>query len=142
MRGTVPHFSPRRAELRRHAGQVVSRLRAAESQLDGSRPGCALEELAGLIITITENYAAGHVGALLPSASLMDIQPIRDRELLRVGGTVTLIAGAAVAVSLLGIPSVTAAVVISAVGVLGLLVFFGSQWHRYLPIAEFFKPGP
>ncbi|WP_243274542.1 hypothetical protein SALCHL_003458 [Streptomyces albus subsp. chlorinus] len=95
-----------------------------------------------MIITITENYAAGHVGALLPSASLMDIQPIRDRELLRVGGTVTLIAGAAVAVSLLGIPSVTAAVVISAVGVLGLLVFFGSQWHRYLPIAEFFKPGP
>jgi hypothetical protein len=35
-----------------------------------------------------------------------------------------------------------AGVTVSAVGVLALLVMFGRQWHRYLPVAEFFKLGP
>ncbi|MFD0166205.1 hypothetical protein ACFVJH_18900 [Streptomyces decoyicus] len=141
-RGTVPHLSPRRAELRRHAGQVVARLRAAESRLDGGDQAQALEELAGLIVTITENYIAGHVGALLSPATLTTFEPVPDRELLRIGAAVTLIAGSAVVVSLLGLPDMPAAVMVAAVGILALLVLFGRHWHRYLPLAEFFKPGP
>ncbi|MFF0129959.1 hypothetical protein ACFYTG_30285 [Streptomyces mirabilis] len=121
---------------------MVARLRAAESRLDGGDQGQALEELADLIVTIMEQYVAGRVGALLPPASLAEFQPVRDRELLRLGATVTLIAGSAVAVSLLGISDMAAGVTVAAVGVLALLVMFGRQWHRYLPVAEFLKPGP
>lgn len=33
-------------------------------------------------------------------------------------------------------------VTVAAVGLLALLLVFGRQWHQYLPVAEFFKPGP
>lgn len=141
-RGTVPHLSPRRTELRRHAGQVVARLRIAESRLDTGTPRDALEELAGLIATVAEQYVAGHVGALLSPASLDGLHPVRERELLRVGLSVSVIAGAAVTVSLLGVSDLAAGVLVSAVGVLALLLMFGRRWHQYLPVAEFFKPGP
>ncbi|MGW6314294.1 hypothetical protein [Streptomyces sp. NPDC055099] len=142
LRGTVARKSPRRGELRRHAGQVVAKLRAAESQLDTGAPGDALEELAGHMATIAEQYAAGHVGALLPAASLAGLSPVRDRELLRVGVTVVVIAGVAVSVSLLHLPELAAATVVSAAGILTLLVVFRQRWHHYLLVAEFFKPGP
>ncbi|WP_336049816.1 hypothetical protein [Streptomyces sp. CA2R101] len=120
----------------------MARLRAAESRLDGGDQAQALEELAGLIVTITENYVAGHVGALLSPATLTTFEPVPDRELLRIGAAVTLIAGSAVVVSLLGLPDMPAAVMVAAVGILALLVLFGRHWHRYLPLAEFFKPSP
>lgn len=141
-RGTVPHFSPMRGDLRRHGGQVVARLRATECRLTGEEQAHALEELAGLIITIAELYTRGSVGALLPPSSLEEFEPVRDWELLRVGTTVSLIAGAAVGVSVLGLPGVAATAIISAVGVLTLLVLFGRSWRRYLPVVEFIKSGP
>ncbi|MCX5555341.1 hypothetical protein [Streptomyces sp. NBC_00038] len=141
-RGTVPHLSPRRSELRRHAGQVVARLRVAESRLDTGASHDALEELAGLLATVAEQYTAGNVGTLLSPSSLDGLQPVRERELLRVGLSVLAIAGAAVIVSLLGVPDLAAGVLVSAAGVLALLLLFGRRWHQYLPVAELFKPGP
>ncbi|RNG34337.1 hypothetical protein EEJ42_05690 [Streptomyces botrytidirepellens] len=128
--------------MRRHAGQVVAKLRTAEAGLHGDCPQHALEEVAGLVATIAEQYTRSKVATLLPVGSVADFEPVRDREPILVGVTVVTIAGGAVAVSLLDLPDVASGAVIVAVAVLMLLVLFGRRWHRYLPIADMFKPGP
>ncbi|MET9969350.1 hypothetical protein ABZZ80_26320 [Streptomyces sp. NPDC006356] len=138
----MSYFSPPNAELRRHAGQVVAKLRVAEAKLHGDHPQQALEELAGLVATIAEQYTSNKVGTLLPVESVPGLEPVRDREPILVGVTVVMIAGGAVAVSLLNLPDVASGAVIVAVAILVLLVLFGRRWHRYLPIADMFKPGP
>ncbi|WP_246096116.1 hypothetical protein [Streptomyces botrytidirepellens] len=140
--GSVRSFSPPNADLRRHAGQVVAKLRTAEAGLHGDCPQHALEEVAGLVATIAEQYTRSKVATLLPVGSVADFEPVRDREPILVGVTVVTIAGGAVAVSLLDLPDVASGAVIVAVAVLMLLVLFGRRWHRYLPIADMFKPGP
>ncbi|MGW4756164.1 hypothetical protein [Streptomyces chartreusis] len=142
MRGSVSSFSPPNADLRRHAGQVVAKLRTVEAKLHGDHPQQALEELAGLIASIAEQYTSNKVGTLLPPKSLAGLEPVRDREPVLVGVTVVTIAGGAVAISLLNLPDVATGAVILAEAILVLLVLFGRRWHRYLPIADMFKPGP
>lgn len=79
MRGTVPSFSRRRPELRKHANQVVGALRAAHAEFDVDRKKAA-RKLAGLALKVSNRYSQGHVGALLDSAEL--IEPTRRREAL------------------------------------------------------------
>ncbi|WP_432034758.1 hypothetical protein [Streptomyces cucumeris] len=82
------------------------------------------------------------IGALLPVGSVADLDPVRDREPILVGLTVVVIAGGAVAVSLLDLPDVASGAVVVALAILVLLLLFGRRWHRYLPIADMVKPGP
>ncbi|MFI1678541.1 hypothetical protein [Streptomyces sp. NPDC020607] len=140
--GSVSCFSPPNAELRRHAGKVVAKLRLVEAQLHGNHPQQALEELAGLVATIAEQYTSNRVGTLLPVESVAGLVPVRDREPILVGVTVVMVAGGAVAVSLLNLPDVASGAVIVAMAILVLLILFGRHWHRYLPVADMFKPGP
>ncbi|WKV72851.1 hypothetical protein AW27_015720 [Streptomyces sp. PCS3-D2] len=107
--GRVPPFSPRRRELRTHGGQVVAKLREAEAELDHGQLSVALGELAGLAATIAEQYAAGHIGALLPKTALEGRKPARDRELVHVAAAVLLIAGGVVGLSFLGLPDMATA---------------------------------
>ncbi|MFE3645870.1 hypothetical protein ACFXOM_33685 [Streptomyces sp. NPDC059169] len=141
-RGSVLSFSPPNANLRRHAGQVVAKLRTVEEEMHGDHSQHALEELAGLVATIAEQYTSSKVATLLPVGSISDLEPVRDREPILVGVTVVVIAGGAVAVSLLNLPDIASGAVIVAMAVLVLLVLFGRRWHRYLPIIDMFKPGP
>ncbi|GAA2530249.1 hypothetical protein GCM10010398_14040 [Streptomyces fimbriatus] len=141
-RGSVASFSPPNAKLRRHAGQVVAKLRTVEEKMHGDHTQNALEELAGLVATIAEQYTSNKVATLLPVGSVADLEPVRDREPILVGVTVVVIAGGAVAVSLLNLPDIASGAVIVAMAVLVLLVLFGRRWHRYLPIIDMFKPGP
>ncbi|MBO3682255.1 hypothetical protein J5X86_46115 [Streptomyces sp. NEAU-YJ-81] len=121
---------------------MVAKLRTAEARLHGDYPQHALEEVAELVATIAEQYTRSKVAALLPVGSVADLEPVRDREPILVGITVVMIAGGAVAVSLLNLPDIASGAVIVAVAILVLLVLFGRRWHRYLPIADIFKPGP
>lgn len=140
--GRVPPFSPRRRELKAHGGQVVAKLREAEAELDHGQLAVALGELAGLAATIAEQYAAGHIGALLPKAALEGRKPARDRELLRVAVAALLIAGGVVGLSFLELPDMAMAATATAWAVLVMLTVFGHSWARYLPILDLFKPGP
>ncbi|MEU2827485.1 hypothetical protein ABZ667_02265 [Streptomyces lavendulae] len=140
--GRVPPFSPRRRELRTHGGQVVAKLREAEAELDHGQLSVALGELAGLAATIAEQYAAGHIGALLPKTALEGRKPARDRELVHVAAAVLLIAGGVVGLSFLGLPDMATAAAATAWAVLIMLIVFGHSWTRYLPIFDLFKPGP
>ncbi|MFE7565554.1 hypothetical protein ACFU76_01105 [Streptomyces sp. NPDC057539] len=140
--GTVAFLSPRRRELRTHAGQVVAKLREVEAAFDYSPPAEVLSEIAGLAATIAEQHVVGHIGALLPKPLLEGKQPVRDREVLRVAAAVVLIAGGVVGMAFLGFPDMATVAVGMAWAVLVLMAFFGSNWARYMSILELFKPGP
>ncbi len=140
--GTVAFLSPRRRELKAHAGQVVAKLREAEAALDRSPQAEALSEIAGLVATIAEQYVDGCIGALLPKPLLEGKKPVRDLELLRVAAAVVLIAGGVVGLAFLGLPDVAMAAVGTAWSVLILMALFGSNWASHLPVFELFKTGP
>lgn len=140
--GAVAFLSPRRREVKVRAGQVVAKLREAEAALDHSPHAEALSEIAGLAATIAEQHVDGHIGALLPKPLLEGKEPVRDREMLRVAVAVVLIAGGFVGLAFLGLPDMATVAAGTAWAVLILMAFFGSNWARYLPVFELFKPGP
>lgn len=140
--GTVAFLSPRRRELKAHAGQVVAKLREAEAALDHSPQAEALSEIAGLVATIAEQYVDGCIGALLPKPLLEGRKPVRDRELLRVAAAVVLIAGGVVGLAFLGLPDIAMAAVGTALSVLILMALFGSNWASHLPRLRALQAGP
>ncbi|WP_234381978.1 hypothetical protein [Streptomyces sp. XY332] len=140
--GTVAFLSPRRRELKSHAGQVVAKLRETEAALDHSLPAEVLCEIAGLAATIAEQHAAGRIGALLPKSALEGKEPVRDREMLRVAAAILTIAGGVVGLAFLGLPDMATVAAGTAWAILIMMALFGSNWARYLPILDLFKPGP
>ncbi|WP_246341430.1 hypothetical protein [Streptomyces physcomitrii] len=140
--GVVAFLSHRRREVRVYAGQVVAKLREVEAALDHSPHAEALSEIAGLAVTIAEQHVNGHTGALLPKPLLEGMKPVRDREVLRVAAAVVLIAGSFVGLASLGLPDIATVTAGTAWAVLILMVLFGSNCTRYLPVFELFKRGP
>lgn len=140
--GAVAFLSPRRREVKVHAGQVVAKLREAEAALDYSPHAEALSEIAGLAATIAEQHVNSHFGALLPKPLLEGKKPVRDREVPRLAAVVILIAGGFVGLAFFGLPDMAIAAAGTAWAVLVLIMFFGSNWVRYLTVFKLFKPGP
>ncbi|TQL18145.1 hypothetical protein FBY37_0023 [Streptomyces sp. SLBN-134] len=102
-RGTV-RGSHRRQALKAHQRQVVAALRMTERRLD-SAPEEGLHELAELLVGIAERYAHGRIGELLDAEIIKDINPERDRGLLRWIAAVVLGTAATVGITLLNLPS-------------------------------------
>ncbi|KOY58758.1 hypothetical protein ADK59_06995 [Streptomyces sp. XY332] len=128
--------------MKSHAGQVVAKLRETEAALDHSLPAEVLCEIAGLAATIAEQHAAGRIGALLPKSALEGKEPVRDREMLRVAAAILTIAGGVVGLAFLGLPDMATVAAGTAWAILIMMALFGSNWARYLPILDLFKPGP
>ncbi|MFG2841687.1 hypothetical protein ACGF12_00720 [Kitasatospora sp. NPDC048296] len=102
------YFSPRRKEIRVHAARVIGALRQAEAKLD-SDPDGALRELAVMLVTISENYAAGKYTALLPEDQLEQARAARDWDRVWFLGAWILSLGLAWAVSQLDLPEIAKA---------------------------------
>ncbi|MFJ4537680.1 hypothetical protein ACIP39_17195 [Streptomyces tibetensis] len=137
-RGVTPVLRwHRRRILHRHAGQVVSRLRAAEERLD-SDPAHALRELAALLLTVAARYSEGRVGALLDEAELVDVTPARDREALRLMAVATLTVAGAASLSSLGLPDGAMAPAVAAVALCAVAVIYRRRAVTMLNIL----PGP
>ncbi|MGY4389584.1 hypothetical protein [Streptomyces sp. TE12347] len=140
--GTLSYGSPRRRELKLHAGMVVAKLREAEAALDRGPHQPALDEIAGLVATIAEQNVAGHFGTLLPKAALEGRLPHRDPELYLIVAGVVLVAAGFVGLSFLPLPVLAVAALGIMWAVLVLISLFGSKWTRYIYIVDLFKPGP
>ncbi|MFD9814911.1 hypothetical protein [Streptomyces sp. NPDC059080] len=120
----------RRRKAKEHAERVVMALRTAEAALD-VEPEEAARNLARMMLTISERYAEGKVGALLDPGDLPDPQP--RNEALRLSFAVGLIAGLALVAKAMNLPNqiAVASTVIAAALVyrraamagLGVLVF-------------------
>lgn len=100
--GTMASSSPRHTAARRHAAHVAGALREDLVRLD-SEPDMALRDIAQKLITIGEQYAQGHVSALLPDDALGDVVPLsitREtlKESLRLTVAILAALGAALAV--------------------------------------------
>jgi hypothetical protein len=80
--GSVPRFSHRQPALRRHAAQVVAKLRTVEAKLD-TYPDMAKVELTAMLHEIAEQYSSGRLGSLLPAGELEGVEPARALELAR-----------------------------------------------------------
>ncbi|MGG7571468.1 hypothetical protein [Streptomyces sirii] len=118
MRGTVPPFSRRRPELRKHANRVIATMRATHAEFDVDRK-VAARKLAGLALQISDRYAQGHVGALLDSQNL--VQPTRRREALHLAVLAGVMAASGFAVQVFHIPAPLA---------IGAVVLTGAWLYR------------
>jgi hypothetical protein len=132
-RGLVPARSHRHKELKIHARKVVSRLRVAESQID-VKGNAALREIAQLLLTVAERYALGRVGALLDAEELVNVEPARNREFVRVIAFIALSFAGVVGVASLSLPSAVEGYAISAIGLLVLVLVYGSNYLGRLDI--------
>ncbi|MGM9386295.1 hypothetical protein [Streptomyces antibioticus] len=112
-----------KAELRRHAGRVVTLMRNQSSMIDGD-PDLRLKELGSLLVGIGDRLAEARIGALVDEAELTGLEPTRDRETLKAVGAVLLITLVTAGVALLPVPTALAAPLTSMLGVLVLLLVF------------------
>ncbi|MEU6067693.1 hypothetical protein ABZ864_25340 [Streptomyces sp. NPDC047082] len=131
--GHLPTRSHRRRQLKVHAGLVVSALRAAEARVD-SHGNEALAELASMLVTVAERSAEGRIGALLDENRLAGLTPTRDWEPFRLAAAASLIAVAAVCVTLLHLPEAADAYVIGGCGVVILTVLYGPRAYQFLDV--------
>lgn len=143
---SLPRRSPRRSQVRRHCAHVAAALRNQMRQLDID-PEVALPELARILTTIGESYAAGRVGALLPDESLVGIEPLSKfwstwRESVHMALMILVamaaLVGSAIVLPVLGVPNEVRPWVMLGCTVLAAVIVAG--WNRVARVLETF-PG-
>ncbi|WP_269246314.1 hypothetical protein [Streptomyces sp. Qhu-G9] len=136
-RGTVPLFSARQRQVKRHAGQVAAVLKNLEARLD-TDPDSAVRELGSALLTIAERYAQGRVGALLSEEQIGDIQPVQDHEARRLlaAGAMTCLLTAVLLkiVEVASLPSAMEPVVIAISALTALMAAYGHRATHRLDI--------
>ncbi|MFD8344890.1 hypothetical protein ACFV2C_21750 [[Kitasatospora] papulosa] len=127
MRGTVPRRSHRVAKLRNHAGLVVAALRQAEEGLDHGNHEVALKTLAEMLLKIGDRHAQGRIGELLDERELENLEPVKDREPIRIAATTVLVAATLVIATLVGLPDAAVGYLVPAVIVLATIIVYGRR---------------
>ncbi|MFD9334940.1 hypothetical protein ACFWBF_11115 [Streptomyces sp. NPDC060028] len=129
--GSVPLLSHRRKRLRRHAALVITAIRQQEAQLDEADPHQALADLAQLLMTVADNAAAEHIGALLPPTHTNGLEPTRSWDWLRLLIATIVFVLVAVTASKLDLPDPVVNVIVgtSLLVIVGML-FDYRQGHR------------
>lgn len=133
--GTLPFRSHRRAGLGQHSKLVVAALQQAERKLDTDRDQ-ALKDIADLMLTISERYVDGRVGALLDESQLSGLEPVANREWMRLLTAIVLTVSSALGIALLGLPSSAVPYVMGGVGLLCFTAVFGQRSSRTLDLLD------
>jgi hypothetical protein len=123
---TISAVRARRGELKKHTALVAAALERAAREFDKD-PDRAARELCAMTALILDRYLDCRFGSLLDEATLTGLEPVRNRETLRLVLAAALTAAAAVGIGLLNPP---AAAVPLLVGVAGLLFFSLAYGHR------------
>ncbi|MFE6632411.1 hypothetical protein ACFVNB_34900 [Streptomyces rochei] len=118
-RTLLPFGSARRKEVGKHCALVAGALRDATLELD-RHPVDAPKKIADLALKICHRYVDHRWGALLDASQLNGVEPIRNREPLRLGIAVAVTISVAVAAALIGVPAGVQSLVIGGVA---LMVF-------------------
>ncbi|WP_327388858.1 hypothetical protein [Streptomyces sp. NBC_01207] len=150
--GVLRRRSPLRKVAKAHVLKVATRLRAAEADLiDPAVEAGSVHEpdtpatLAGLLLTIADRYTTGQIGILLDPEDLdhpkmKTVEPVRDRELVRVVVLVLLWAVGAWGVGLLSLPGVAEPVAMGAVAVVIAVLLYRRRWlslFQWMPFNPF-----
>lgn len=130
---SLPRYRHHRRRLKEHERTVVGALHAAEYRIhcEGDE---ALRDLAELLLTIAERYAAGRIGALLDESHLAGVQPVPDREVWRVATAVVLAMAGSLLVALVGLPNDAVGPVMVGVSVLAFVLVYGRDVRRVLDV--------
>ncbi|MGR6968108.1 hypothetical protein ACU639_00520 [Streptomyces cynarae] len=139
-RGTITASSHRRRPLKQHAGVVVAALRAAESRLDTDTDQ-ALTELGSLLLKIAERYVEGRLGQLLDEEELAGLQPVPDREPLRLVLAAILFGAGSVGAVFASVPEAAQTYLVGACGLLVLTLVYGRGARRALEVLATLRGG-
>ncbi len=131
--GSIGWPSHRRLVLRRHAGQVLAAVRAAEAHLDTDAEA-ALRELADLLMTVCHRHVCGRVGALLDEEVLAGLEPVTDWEWVRLVVALAVASGAAVGAAFLPLPATAAPYALSGAATTAFMLIYTSQPRRALEL--------
>lgn len=131
--GSIGWPSHRRTGLRRHAGQVLAAVHAAEARLD-TDGDAALRELASLLMTVCHRHVCGRVGALLDEEVLAGLEPVADWEWVRLVVALAVASGAAVGAALLPLPAMAEPYALSGAATTAFMLVYTNQSGRALQL--------
>ncbi|MGW4393539.1 hypothetical protein [Streptomyces sp. NPDC004685] len=115
----LPRYSQRRKEVKRHTALVASALRKASLRLD-AEPVAAATDLADMAIRISDAYVGHRRAQLLEESELAGLDPLRNRESLRVSAAGVITLGVAYLAAIAGLPGPVLPLVF---GFAGLIAF-------------------
>ncbi|MFD4862407.1 hypothetical protein [Streptomyces atratus] len=133
-----PH---RRKALKDHAGKVVAALRKAELRLDTDMPA-AVSELSDLALIIADRYSRSMTGAMLDDHHLDGLEPVPDREPVRVAVIALVVAAAGAAIAFLELPSGAETYLTGGVGLALATLLYRGGATRATEIFEAVRGGP
>ncbi|MFJ1804045.1 hypothetical protein [Streptomyces sp. NPDC088180] len=121
--GQVP--GPRRREYRKHAAEVVGAIRRLEVRQDiNADTDQVFEEMARLLVKITERYAQGRTLALLDPKDLKDVVPAVNREWMRLIILGVVMIGAAIAAGLSELSAAGSTQIVAVVGAVTWMLLY------------------
>ncbi|WP_448319262.1 hypothetical protein [Streptomyces sp. CO7] len=127
--------SHRKKALKHHVRLVAAALQKATLDLD-KNPDAALQEAAALAHQICERVSHNRMGALLDDPQMAGLEPVRNREWIRLSFAALLTVGVALGSALLGLPATAQPVVIGMVGLLAFTTVYGHQSPRGLELLD------
>ncbi|MEW2453384.1 hypothetical protein [Streptomyces albus] len=108
---------PRRRDYRKHAADVVGAIRQLEARQDiDADTGQVFEEMARLLVKITERYAQGRTLALLDPKDLENVDPAVNREWVRLIILGAVMTGAAITAGLSQLSAAGSTQIVAVVG--------------------------
>ncbi|MDG9708182.1 hypothetical protein [Streptomyces sp. DH10] len=127
--------SGRRKALKEHTALVAAAIQRATSKVDVD-PSAGLSELAELSFVIAIRCAECRPGALLDSANLSGLTPLRSHETLRLFGAVILTLAAAIGIGFLDAPAAATPLLIGGVGLVCFSAVYGHTNPRSLELLD------
>ncbi|WP_157857853.1 hypothetical protein [Streptomyces durhamensis] len=121
--------------MKRHAGLVIAALRKAQMQVH-VEPERGVQELASLLLKISDRCAEGRFGALLDDAQLVGLDPVRDYEPLRMAAVAVLTTSGVATAKLFGVPDALMVYAAGLSAILSLLLVYGRNARRGLDILD------
>lgn len=116
--------SPRSKAIQHHVGLVAAALRKASVQVDVD-PERAVTELGDMAMRICNGYVQRSWGNLLEESELAGLEPLRDREQLRLAVAGALTFATVLAGGFLGLPGMALTVLVGLVGTLSFRGLLG-----------------
>ncbi|MEU6381908.1 hypothetical protein [Streptomyces sp. NPDC046909] len=124
-----PHLfhrnSCRRKEVRRHVHLVAAALQQKNLRLDTEDADTALIDIAGMALRICDAYVERHWGSLLAETQLTGIEPIHEREAIRVAAAGLITVSVSYLAAAGGVSAAALPLVIGLAGVISFNVILG-----------------
>lgn len=132
---TSPWRSHRRHLLKTHTGRVVAALQKTEALIDEDSQQ-ALKDLGAMLLKIAARYTDGQVGKLLDPAELDGLEPVANREPVRLAVAAIAVAAAGAGIAFLDLPGGAETYLVGGIGAGIVALLYGRRAHRGLDVLD------